>query len=124
VVTVETFESFTYTIKLGAKTNENFPLKLQVVAQLPKERTPGKDEKPEDKDRLDKEFKERQKKQEEKLAQEKQYEKWTYLASSWTADQVLKERSQLLAEKKEEKPADGAEASTNAPPATPAIPPQ
>ena len=102
VATVDTFDDFTYTLKVGQKTNDNFPLAISVTAQLPKERTPGKDEKPEDKDKLDKEFKEKQKKLEEKLAQEKSFEKWVYLVSSWTVDPLLKERAQLLVEKKEE----------------------
>src|SRR6266581_2794327 len=102
VATVDTFDNFTYSLKVGQKTNDNFPLAISVTAQIPKERTPGKDEKPEDKDKLDKEFKENQKKLEDKLAQEKSFEKWVYLVSSWTVDPLLKERSQLLVEKKEE----------------------
>jgi hypothetical protein len=101
-VTLDTFDNFTYTLKVGQKTNDNVPLIVSVAADLPRERTPGKDEKPEDKDKLDKEFKEKQKKLEEKLTQEKPFEKWTYLVSNWTFDQLLKERSQLLVEKKEE----------------------
>lgn len=101
-VTLDTFDNFTYTLKIGQKTNDNVPLIISVAVDLPKERTPGKDEKPEDKDKLDKEFKEKQKKLEEKLAQEKPFEKWTYLVSNWTLDSLLKERSQLLVEKKEE----------------------
>jgi hypothetical protein len=113
-VTLDTFDNFTYTLKVGQKTNDNLPLIVSVAAEMPKERTPGKDEKPEDKDKLDKEFKEKQKKLEEKLAQEKPFEKWTYLVSNWTLDSLLKERSQLLVEKKEEpkkedKPAAAAE---------------
>jgi len=103
-----TFDNFTYILQVGAKTNDNYPLALTVAATLPKERAPGKDEKPEDKDKLDKDFKERLKKLEEKLAQEKAYEKWTYLVSSWTVDALLKERSQLMAEKKEEPKKDEA----------------
>ncbi len=102
VVTVGTFDNFTYTLKVGQKTNDDFPLTMTVSAQFQKERTPGKDEKPEDKDKLDKEFKEKQKKLEEKLNQEKGYEKWVYLVSNWTVDPMLKERAQLLVEKKEE----------------------
>jgi hypothetical protein len=102
VVTLDTFENFTYLLKVGQKTNDNYPLLVAVSAQLPKERTPGKDEKPEDKDKLDKQFKEQQKKLEEKLAQEQTFGKWTYLVSSWTLDPLLKNRSQLLVEKKEE----------------------
>ena len=102
VVTADTFDGFTYTVKVGQKTNDDYPLAMSVAAQLAKERTPGKDEKPEDKVKLDKEFKDAQKKLEEKLAQEKSYEKWVYLVSTWTVEPLLKERSQLLVEKKEE----------------------
>jgi hypothetical protein len=101
-IVVDTFDNFSYTIKVGSKTNDNYVLAMSVSADLPRERTPAKDEKPEDKDKLDKEFKEKQKKLEEKLTQEKAFEKWTYLVSGWTVDSLLKERSQLLAEKKEE----------------------
>ena len=102
IIKVGTFDGFTYTVNVGAKTNDNFPVTVAVVADLPKERTPGKDEKPEDKAKLDKEFADTQKKLQEKLATEQAFAKWTYLVSSWTVDPLLKERSQLLAEKKEE----------------------
>jgi hypothetical protein len=102
VVTLDTFDNFTYTLKVGSKTNDNYPLMVSVAAQLPKERTPAKDEKPADKDKLDKEFKDQQKKLEDKLTQEQSFQNWTYLVSSWTLDPLLKTRSQLLVEKKEE----------------------
>jgi hypothetical protein len=102
VVTIGTFDNFTYTIKVGQKTNDNLPILLAVAAQIPKERTPGKDEKAEDKTKLDKEFKDQQKKLEDKLSQEQGYGKWVFLVANWTLDSVLKERSQLLSEKKEE----------------------
>ncbi len=124
VVTLDTFDNFTYTLKVGQKTNDNVPVAVSVAAQIPKERTAGKDEKPEDKTRLDKEFKDKQQKLEEKLTQEKSYEKRVYLVSSWTVDSVLKERGQLLAEKKEEPkkeetPALPEASNTNAPPVLP-----
>src|SRR5438552_1192868 len=100
---LETFDGFSYAAKIGRKTNDdNCYLNLSLSADLPKERTPGKDEKPEDKEKLDKEFKEKMSKLEEKLKQEKTFEKWTYLVSKWTVDPLLKERKDLLAEKKEE----------------------
>jgi hypothetical protein len=105
VIALSTFDDFNYNIKVGQKTGENYPVTISVAAELAKERTPGKDEKPEDKDKLDKEFKEKQKKLEEKLTQEKGLEKWTYLVSNWTLEPALKTRAQLMAEKKEEKPA-------------------
>jgi len=102
VVTLDTFDDFSYTLKVGQKTNDNYPLLVAVAAQLPKERTPAKDEKPEDKDKLDKQFKEQQKKLADKLAQEQAFQNWTYLVSSWTLEPLLKSRSQLMVEKKEE----------------------
>jgi len=107
-IAIETFDGFNYAVKVGEKTNDNYHLTMAVSADLPKERTPGKDEKPEDKEKLDKEFKEKQKKLEEKLAQEKAFEKWAYVVSSWTVDSLLKERSQLLVEKKDESKKDEA----------------
>jgi hypothetical protein len=100
---------------------------VAVTAQLPKERTPGKDEKPEDKARLDKEFKEQQKKSEDKLSQEQSYGKWVYLVSNWTVDSLLKDRAQLLVEKKEEPKKDEKAAAADSskkeePPALPAEP--
>jgi hypothetical protein len=105
-VTLETFDGFNYTVKVGAKTNDNYFLTVAVAANLPPARIPGKDEKAEDKDKLDKEFKEKQKKLEDKLAQEKTFEKWTYLVAGWTVDPLLKERSQLFVEKKDESKKD------------------
>ena len=113
VVTLDTFDNFTYTLKLGQKTNDNLPMVVAVTAQIPKERTPGKDEKPEDKTRLDKEFKDKQKKLEDKLTQEQSYGKWIYLVSNWTVDSLLKDRNQLLVEKKEEPKKDEKAASTD-----------
>ena len=101
-VNLETFDDFSYGLKVGQKTNDTYALAITISANIPAERTPGKDEKPEDKTRLDKEFKEKQKKLEEKLTQEKSCEKWVYLVSSWTLDSLLKDRGQLLVEKKEE----------------------
>ncbi|MSU57787.1 MAG: DUF4340 domain-containing protein [Pedosphaera sp.] len=111
VVEVATLDGFSYTIKVGAKTNENYFVTMTVAANFPKERTPGKDEKPEDKTKLDKDFADQQKKLAEKLASEKAFEPWTFLVPGWQVDPIVKERAQLLVEKKDEpapaeKPAD------------------
>lgn len=117
VATIETLDGFSYTIKIGkpagAEDNANHALQMSVAANLPKERTPGKDEKPEDKDKLDKEFAAKQKPLEEKLKNEKAFEKWTYVVPKYTLETLLKDRKDFLAEKKEEpkkdeaKPGDG-----------------
>jgi hypothetical protein len=106
--TIETFDGFTYTVKLGklAGAEDNFAFQMNVSGNFPKERTPGKDEKKEDKEKLDKEFADNHKKVEEKLKTEKQFEKWTYNVSKWTVDNLLKERKDFLTEKKEEPKAE------------------
>ena len=102
--TIETFDGFTYTIQLGKipTGEENYAMKVSVGGSFPKERTPGKDEKAEDKEKLDKEFAESHKKLEDKVKSEKQFEKWTYSVAKWSVDNLLKERKDFLAEKKEE----------------------
>ncbi len=126
VATVETFDGFTYTFKIGkaagGEDSANHAVQLNVASNLPKERTPGKDEKPEDKEKLDKEFTAKQKPLEEKLKNEKQFEKWTYVVPKWTLENLLKDRKDFLAEKKEEpkkdeaKPAEGAKSADGAKP--------
>jgi hypothetical protein len=101
---LETFDGFRYDVKIGRKPGEEkYALKLGVMADLPKERVAGKEEKPEDKEKLDKEFKEKTSKLEEKLKLEKACEKWIYLVDKYTIDALLKERKDLLADKKDEK---------------------
>ena len=118
--TLQTFDDFTYTLKLGKPlADDNYPLQFEVSAQIPDARTPAADEKPEDKDKLDKEFKEKTDKLKEKLDKERKFASWTYKISKWSVDFILKERKDLLAEKKEEEKKDQAPAAatTTAPPA-------
>lgn len=107
VATIETFDGFTYTVKIGKKTDDDkYHLQVDVAGNFAKERAPGKDEKAEDKEKLDKEFKEALGKKEEKLKTEKAFAKWTYLVSKWTIDAFLKTRHELLAEKPAETKAE------------------
>jgi hypothetical protein len=101
-VKIDTFDHFAYAVAVGQKTNDNYPLTVAVTAAIAKERPSGKDEKPEDKAKLDKEFKDRQQKLEDKLKQEQSFGKWTYRVPGWSVEPLLKERSQLLAEKTKE----------------------
>ncbi len=96
LVSVETFDGFSYAIKVGAKKDDNYHVTMNVTAELTRERKSAADEKPEDKAKLDKEFADNLKKLEEKLAAEKAFEPWTYLVSSWTVDSLLKNRADLL----------------------------
>jgi hypothetical protein len=113
LVTIDTFDDFTYTVKVGKKTSDDYPIMMAVEAHFPAERIPAKDEKPEDKDKADKAWKERQKQLETKLKDAQAFAKWTYLVPSYSVDPILKDRKDLLEEKKkdEPKPADKADAS-------------
>ena len=114
VVTFTTFDKFIYVLKIGKPNGENLPVTVAVSADLAKTREPGKDEKPEDKEKLDKEFAATLKRLEDKLAAEKKFEQRPYLIAKSTLDALLKDRPTLLAERKPETP----------PPAAPgAIPP-
>jgi len=123
LVILETADKFTYTMKVGAKSGEeNIHLAMSVKADLPAKREPAKDEKPEDKDKLDKAFTEDSKKLQEKLAAEKKFERHTFIVSKWTVDAVLKNRAELLAEKKEEPKPETNPAEAKTPSPAPSIP--
>ncbi len=96
-ITIETFDGFTYVLKAGKETNGNQPVTIEVNGKFAKERTPGKDEKPEDKTRLDEEFKKKLKDYEDKLAAEKKFEGRPFLIAKSTLDLVVKDRAALLA---------------------------
>lgn len=107
VVTVETFEGFTYTVKVGKKMGEEYPITMTVMANFPKQPAVSNDQKPEDKAKADKIWQDHQKLEEDKLKREKFYESWTYLLPTWNVDPVLKERKDLLEEKKDDTKKDG-----------------
>lgn len=111
---IETFDGFRYELKIGKPTGENHPVLVNVSANFPKERTPGKDEKPEDKTRLDGEFAVKQKGLEEKLDKEKKMEGRPYLVAKYVVDPLLKDRAALLADKPAE-PANPADTEPHAP---------
>ncbi len=102
--TLETFDGFTYTLNFGKPTADgnSYHLRFELAFNYPNQRTPGKDEKPEDKEKLDKEFKENLKKLGEKFAKEKKFEKWDYQVSKWSVESLLNPRQEMLAAKKEE----------------------
>jgi hypothetical protein len=104
VVTLTTFDHFTYTLKIGAKTPENdYNLNVAVTADFPTERAAGKDEKPEGKKALDKEFQDKLKTLQDKIQQEKALDKATYLVNSWLIDPLIRPRAQLMVDKNEKK---------------------
>ena len=99
---LQTFDGFTYTAKAGTASGDNYPFTIAITGNFPKARTSEKDEKPEDKAKLDKDFADAQKKLSDKLAADAKFAKWTYLVSKYTLDNVLKSRTDLLVAKLEE----------------------
>jgi len=96
VLTIETFDGFAYSLRIGKLNGENYPISVSVSANLVHERSPAANEKPEDKKKLDEEFQGKLKTLEEKLSKEKKFENRTYLVAKSTIDQLLKNRSDLI----------------------------
>ena len=74
-----TEDGFNYVFNAGNEIDQSYALTVSVSADLPGTRTPAKDEKPEDKTKLDKEFQTRHETLEKKLAKEKKLEGRTFL---------------------------------------------
>jgi uncharacterized protein DUF4340 len=99
-VTADTFDNLTYTVKLVRGGGDDYLLNFTVAGQPPKQRTPEKDEKPQDKERRDKEYAETLKKLEERVAREQARSKWTYVMESKAVAPLLRERAELVAQKR------------------------
>jgi hypothetical protein len=99
VAKLETFEGFSYALKVGGAvgTNDNYYVQVDVSASFPEARQAPEGESAEDKERLDKEFKEKTEKLQEKLKKEQGLGGWTYIVSKWTVENLLKNRSDFLA---------------------------
>ena len=132
VFSAEDFDGFSYTVTIGKKdASGKYYLSAQVSFDGPKERTPAEDEKPEDKEKNDAEFKKTLEENEKKAQEYKErLAGWVYLVSSSTVDSVLKERKDLIKEKKKEEAkksaapaATDAAAASEAPTPTPTPPP-
>jgi uncharacterized protein DUF4340 len=100
VINADTFDGPSYTLKIGDRAGDNYYVGIGVTGEPRKTRTPAKGEKAEDKAKNDKEFEERRAKLVEKIEREKKLERWVYLVSKTSLDPLLRERQQLLPEKK------------------------
>jgi hypothetical protein len=97
--TITTEDSFTYTLNVGRKKDESYPLMVAVSANLAGERPAAKEETAEEKTKRDKEFQKRRETLEKKLAKEKKFEGRTFLVPKFGIEQLAKNRSDLLAPK-------------------------
>lgn len=97
-IDIHDLNGFSYAVKVGAKTNDDYFLKVQTSAAF-RSRTPAANETAEQKVAADKAFQTQQEKDKEKFQRESGFNNWTYLVPSWTVDPLLKTREQLLVEK-------------------------
>jgi len=86
VLTINTFDGFTYTSKIEPKKDDNYPVSFSITAILPAA------------DKSNKEAQAREKTLAEKLAKEQGFTNWIYEMPSWSLDEILKTRQQLLVE--------------------------
>ena len=96
-VTVTTEDGFNYVLRVGNPVEQSYALTVSASANLASARTPSKDEKPEDKTKLDKEFQTRHETLEKKLASEKKLEGRVFLVPKYGIEQLKKNRADLLA---------------------------
>jgi hypothetical protein len=96
-ITVTTEDGFNYLLRVGNAIEQNYPVTVAVSANLAGARTPSKDDKPEDKTKLDKDFETRHESLEKKLSSEKKLEGRTFLVPKYGIDQLKKNRTDLLA---------------------------
>jgi hypothetical protein len=94
--TIETFDGFTYTLKIGKLDGDKYPVTLSLEAVLPVQSTVSPNEKPEEKKKLEDEFQARKKALEAKLAKEKKFEGRPFLIAKYNIQQVLKNRVDLI----------------------------
>jgi Domain of unknown function (DUF4340) len=99
VITVNTEDGFAYVLKVGRTMGESCPVTVMVNADIAQARTAAKDEKPEQKTKLDKEFQTKKENLEKKLAEEKKLEGRIFLVPKFGIEQLEKSRADLLAPK-------------------------
>jgi hypothetical protein len=98
VITAETFDGLTYTLTVGKKDGENRALSLSVTGkpERSRERTPGKDEKPADKDKLDKDFKDQLAAFDQRVQRELAMDKKVFLVADAGVQALLAPRTALM----------------------------
>ena len=100
VIRAETFDGLKYTLNVGKQADANYYVKIAVAGEPAKTRRPAKNEKAEDKEKNDKAFEEQRKKLLEKVERERKLAPWTYLVAKTGLDPLLRDRQQLMPEKK------------------------
>ena len=101
-IKISTFDGLNYLVKVGpTPSGSDRIIQINVTGTLPMERTPDKNEKPEDKASLEKQWTDKQKILKEKLERESSFNKHAYRVSSYTVESILKKKDELLKDKEE-----------------------
>lgn len=102
-IKADTPDTINYTVKIGAKADDDsYYMSFNLVGEPPKARPPEKGESAEDKAKRDKEYDEQRGKVIERLDREKLFTKWTYKMPKYPAELLLRDRAQLMPEKKKD----------------------
>ncbi len=95
VLTAETFDNLTYTVKLAPLANGDFVLRYTVAGTPPKTRKPEAKEKPEDVAKLDKDFADNLQRLEARVMLEQARSQWAYVVPGKMAAPLLMKREQM-----------------------------
>ncbi len=101
ILTIETTDAIKYVLSLAKKDAKCY-LTVAIYANFAEKRTPKKDEKKEDTEKLDKEFAENLTKLKEKVAKEQKFHSWTFEITDYKYNGLVKLRKDLIKEKKVE----------------------
>lgn len=100
LVFIETFDDLFYTLKIGAQGTEgNYYMAVAVTSALPVERATSRDEKLDERKKLNEEFQDRTRKLRDKLAKEQALAKWVYAVDPRIITALVRDRAQLLEKK-------------------------
>ncbi len=104
---IDTFHNYHYTLTFGDQTGDLRYMKVALEGDPPPTRPPEKGESAEDKEKKDKQYLEDHKGMLAQIAREKKLEGWTFLVKNDDVQALLRDRAQLLPEKKDAKKDDG-----------------
>jgi hypothetical protein len=103
VVRAETFDGWTYEVRIGKPAPEDrYHVRSTLSGAVPESRTPAADEKPEDKEKLDKAFADRKAEAAATLERGKALGAFTVLVAKSAVEPFLRDRSDLVAAPKPE----------------------
>jgi len=103
---ISTFDNLNYTLNFGGLQGDLRYLRISLNGDPPATRVPAKGETAEDKAKKDKEFEENHKGLLQQLEREKKLEGWTFLVKNSDIESLLRDRAQLLPQKKDDKSKD------------------